>query len=689
MSNYQLKFILLISISLVLSACGGGSDAVVKIDQQPLIFADASVNFFVDDAPFLNPVTGGSGTGAVQYTSSDESVAQVNSASGLVTIVGAGGATITANKPADATYNRTSASYSVSISKRDQVSLTFAQNATTLYVDQTLITNPLSGGSGSGELTYSTDNPGVATVDKSNGAVSAVAVGTTTISVTKAADAIYNAANSNYTLTVSKYDQVPVVFDQANIQAIIDGPTVINLLSEGSGSGAISYAITDSTIASVDSSTGEVWALSPGSTLVTGIKAEDSLYYSATASYTLDVVELLSNPDILVGPSKTTVEWDGQVGTIDLGRSTDTNCDIDNIGGCENGHLTTISSLAQTPVVDSYISLTTPAYLIFQNEIHRSSPVDTTVVPSPFPRRKGQQMVSFHGKLWVIGGVDDSAGPSGNDVYWYNDIWSSEDGVTWDLEHSNAAFSPRANHQIVEYGGELYLMGGEEGEGTRGALRLKADVWKSSDGVLWQEMSPGAPFGGRKTGRSVVFDNKIWIVGGGAFSGSSSIWSTTNGTDWTEESPFAPFGPREGHALFVVNDLMMVLGGMGPGGSENLLNDVWSSPDGINWTEEAAHVSFAPRVEMHVESLKGTLWLTGGHSFPTTYNSAYSSSDGITWKLAATPIISPMNQYHSLVLHNNALWIYSGLDGNFIWKSNNGTTWGVPVDTSVLWDIRP
>ncbi len=690
--NSSKKFFVCLPTIFFLVACGGGGgggSSTVKQSQQPLVFSQAQPKLFIDQTPFSNVISGGSGTGTLAYSSSDSNVATVDSVSGEVTFISSGTVIITAAKAGDGSYNAASGSYSLTVSKYEQDPLTFSESSVSKFIDESLFLNNLSGGLGSGALSFSSSDTNIVTVDSVSGEVTIVSDGIATIMVTKAEDSTYYATSANYSVDISKYTQTPLIFAQSNLDGVINGPSVSNTLSGGSGAGVISYSSAENSVAVIDSTTGIVTAINPGNTTITVTKEEDNLYYEATASYTLSSIEVISGLDISVKVGEGVINWNQQEGVIDVFRSTDQNCDIDNFMSCANGNLFNVADTTQLPVIDTFVDLTTPAFAVFQNEQYRSVPVDMAVSTPPFLRRMGQQMLSFKGKLWVIAGMDNSAGGGGGESHWYNDIWSSVDGVNWILENGNAAFSARAFHQVLEYNGELYLIGGEEGNGTGGALIFKADVWKSSDGVLWQQMNPQAQFFGGGTGRAIVFNNKIWMIGGGVFTGRSSIWTTTNGSDWNEEISSAPFGPREGHAVYEIDNKLFLLGGMSTGGSSNLKNDIWLSPDGVNWTLETAAASFAPRVEMNVQSLNGTLWLTGGHSFPNTYNTIYSSTDGFTWSLTATNIISDMNQYHSLTNHDGALWIYSGLNGNYIWRSKNGADWGVPVIESLQWNFRP
>jgi endo-1,4-beta-D-glucanase Y len=82
-----------------------------------IAFADSgNVTKTLGDAPFTRAVTNrGSGTGAISYTSSEPTVAEVNAATGEVTILYLGTTEITATKAADSTYEQATAMYTLTV----------------------------------------------------------------------------------------------------------------------------------------------------------------------------------------------------------------------------------------------------------------------------------------------------------------------------------------------------------------------------------------------------------------------------------------------------------------------------------------------------------------------------------------------------------------------------------------------
>ena len=59
-------------------------------------------------------------------------------------------------------------------------------------------------------------------------------------------------------------------------------------------------------------------------------------------------------------------------------------------------------------------------------------------------------------------------------------------------------------------------------------------------------------------------------------------------------------------------------------------NDVWSSSDGVTWTQESASAAFPVRADHQVVAFNNKLWLIGGYD-GSRKNDVWSSSDGVNW----------------------------------------------------------
>jgi hypothetical protein len=103
--------------------------------------------------------------------------------------------------------------------------------------------------------------------------------------------------------------------------------------------------------------------------------------------------------------------------------------------------------------------------------------------------------------MWVIGG--------GGSPGYMNDVWSSIDGISWTQSTSAASWAARNLHTSVVYNNKMWVMGGDAVGGG-----WMNDVWSSIDGSSWT--TSAASWAGRYGLTSVVYDNKMWVMGGDA-----------------------------------------------------------------------------------------------------------------------------------------------------------------------------
>jgi hypothetical protein len=113
-----------------------------------------------------------------------------------------------------------------------------------------------------------------------------------------------------------------------------------------------------------------------------------------------------------------------------------------------------------------------------------------------------------------------------------------------------------------------------------------------------------------------------------AMAPSFPVWSQVPGSLWSEATASASFSPRFDHSSVVYNGKMWVVGGFN---GATALGDVWSSPDGVNWTEFTAAAAFGPRVDFSMVVYNGFIWVIGGTTGTGGFNDVWYSSDGGTW----------------------------------------------------------
>jgi len=311
------------------------------------------------------------------------------------------------------------------------------------------------------------------------------------------------------------------------------------------------------------------------------------------------------------------------------------------------------------------------------------SPWEKVIDHAAFTPRDGAGELVFDGKMWLFGGYPSSAS---------NEVWSSTNGRDWMLVNPKAAWPGRHSAGYVVYDNRMWIM---SGDGI-------PDVWYSSDGINWTLATDNPPWGRRYKPIVFVFRDKIWLMGGWIYwdqngniiendVGFNDIWSSTDGIHWNLESQHAAWQPRGIiHGSVVFDGKVWILGG-GLYGWTNMqkdysadvyYNDVWSSPDGIHWTQVLEHAPWIPRQHHNVAVYDNKMWVLAGHNYQvdpvnTLRNDVWYSSDGRNWQELRGALWSPRHAA-SVFVYNNSLWIVAGYLVNDVWKYTNHTIY-LPV----------
>jgi dihydrofolate reductase len=242
-------------------------------------------------------------------------------------------------------------------------------------------------------------------------------------------------------------------------------------------------------------------------------------------------------------------------------------------------------------------------------------------------------------KMWVIGG-------QGSNNTYKKDVWHSTNGVTWKQATATAAFSARNSHTSVVFDNKMWVIGGFDGSGGTSS---KNDVWSSTNGITWTEVranGAASGFSARYSHTSVVFDDgagkKMWVIAGRDSRSLNDIWHSTNGATWTKATNSEKFSDRYSHTSVVFNDgdstKMWVIGGYSGKFSKN---DVWNSTNGITWTEATNSAKFSGR-ETHQSVVfndndGAKMWVIGGDSAAGRLNDVWNSAEGNSWTEVKKP----------------------------------------------------
>jgi hypothetical protein len=226
-----------------------------------------------------------------------------------------------------------------------------------------------------------------------------------------------------------------------------------------------------------------------------------------------------------------------------------------------------------------------------------------------FSPRTYHSVVTFNNRLWVIGG--------GSFLGYTNDVWSSTDGRNWTLETEHAAFSPRLSFGVAVFNNRLWVVGGSHLE--EGNEISTNDVWSSTDGKTWNLETEHANFSPRYGTGVVATDNQLWMLAGNS---TSDVWSSADGKTWTLINGNAPFCSTDNNRVIVFRDRIFVVGTCSSG--HGVTNDVWSSADGVTWTVDRVYVDFGTRPFNKVVAFKNGLWAIAGFD---SLNTARAKND--------------------------------------------------------------
>jgi hypothetical protein len=235
--------------------------------------------------------TGGSGTGEVTYTVSGESVGTVD----VLTAPNAGTYVIVATKAGDINYQPPISSdpATITVSQATQDSLTVTNSGETFSYTPTLnISYTATGGSGTGEVTYTVSGESVGTID----VLTAPNVGTYEIVATKAGDRNYQSSDPSdpATITITKTDQDTLSISNLGSYAYSPSLTLDFIAVGGSGTGAIAYQVNEENVTST-----LLIAPSSGVYNISVTRAADINFNAADVSGVITIVKATQNPLLL------------------------------------------------------------------------------------------------------------------------------------------------------------------------------------------------------------------------------------------------------------------------------------------------------------------------------------------------------------------------------------------------------
>ena len=105
--------------------------------------------------------------------------------------------------------------------------------------------------------------------------------------------------------------------------------------------------------------------------------------------------------------------------------------------------------------------------------------------------------------MYLLGGIDNS-------TTYMNDVWSSSDGKTWTQITDNATWPMGYGHLATAFNKKIWVMDGNNGSPLK-------DVWYSSNdnASSWTQASTSGTMLSAGSGPPAsVFDGELWVAGG-------------------------------------------------------------------------------------------------------------------------------------------------------------------------------
>lgn len=286
---------------------------------------------------------------------------------------------------------------------------------------------------------------------------------------------------------------------------------------------------------------------------------------------------------------------------------------------------------------------------------------------------------------------------------------------TWIEVTDDAAFPARDGAGALIYDDKMWLIGGwNPRDKVTNPIHSDCnnEVWNSADGATWSQVKknthldksfdPTTDWEARHTAGYVVYQDKMWIVGGDPLLGhyQFDVWNSTDGIDWhwVNQGNPVPWGPRVLHYTFVFQDKIWIIGGQtlpqfAPA-NEIFYSDIWNTADGIHWQKVEVTQPFSPCHGMIGGSaiFKDRIWLLGGGTYETpthpqyTYNNdVWSSADGKVWERHIEHAPWRGRVYHDVAVFDERLWVLEGQSAqgnvNDVWFSGDGENWYEVAET--------
>jgi hypothetical protein len=252
-----------------------------------------------------------------------------------------------------------------------------------------------------------------------------------------------------------------------------------------------------------------------------------------------------------------------------------------------------------------------------------------------FPRDSAPNgSLYFDGKFWILEGWP---GGGGEEVS-VSGVWNSVNCRDWQMVSETAPYNPYSSY--VTFDGYMWAFDGS--------------AFRSNDGITWTKVAENLPF--TTHNRVTVFDDELVAVKG------SSVYRSIDGINWTTQTSDAPWGYRELPGFVSFKEKLWLFGGAKNyfTGQDYYFTDVWSSPDGIQWTQEVYEADWKGRLWFGYKVFDDKIWLMGGWNYHDKENPNYGNRNDIWYTSNGT-------EWHQM----NSAAVWPPRHAPFVWGNED------------------
>lgn len=289
-------------------------------------------------------------------------------------------------------------------------------------------------------------------------------------------------------------------------------------------------------------------------------------------------------------------------------------------------------------------------------------------------------VVAFDGRLIAIGGVNGGCCDGSFSTDTRALVWTSTDGVTWELVADSPAFDLGSMHAVAARPGRVVVVGSVQRESAEfeGQVDPHGAAWVSSDGSKWR-LVEGVP---HFYDVVAAADGFVASTLAGA---NPEIWASDDGRAWTRIAGLAELGEGSIDRLLVVEDGGVVAVGRSeafgvePPTFEPADAAVWRSADGRTWSRVADQAAFTDGWMRDVAERDGRLVAIGSGETESG-TSVWVSDGGRTWQRHSATALGAADTFVARVIAGRDGFLVVGSTGDagmstFAWTSADGAGW--------------